>query len=74
VLPAAVPELMSGLSYEQPFSSLSPDKLFYALRDLATWAAAKDALDSDDGDEIDDLFQDVSECSEHRLWKIEDTK
>ena len=42
--------------------------------DLATWAAAKDALDSDAGDELDDLFEDVSECSENRLWKIEDTK
>ena len=41
---------------------------------LATWAAAKDALDSDEGDELDDLFNDVSECSENRLWKIEDTK
>jgi hypothetical protein len=42
--------------------------------DLATWAAAKDALDSDAGDELDDLFEDVSECSENRLWKIEETK
>ena len=41
---------------------------------LATWAAAKDALDSEAGDELDDLFEDVSECSENRLWKIEDTK
>jgi len=41
---------------------------------LATWAAAKDALDSEEGDELDDLFEDVSECSENRLWRIEDTK
>jgi hypothetical protein len=41
---------------------------------LATWAAAKDVLDSDEGEEIEDLFEDVSECSENRLWKIEDTK
>lgn len=41
---------------------------------LATWAAAKDALDSEEGNELDDLFEDVSECSENRLWKIEDTK
>ncbi len=41
---------------------------------LATWAAAKDVLDSDEGDEIEDLFEDVSECSENRLWRIEDTK
>ncbi|MGI9232816.1 MAG: hypothetical protein ACR2RD_04220 [Woeseiaceae bacterium] len=42
--------------------------------DLATWAAAKDVLDSDAGDELDDLFDNVSECSENRLWKIESTK
>ena len=42
--------------------------------DLATWAAAKDVLDSDAGDELDDLFEGVSECSENRLWKIENTK
>ncbi len=41
---------------------------------LATWAAAKDVLDSDEGDEIEDLFEDVDDCSENRLWKIEDTK
>ena len=41
---------------------------------LATWAATKDALDSPAGEELDDLFEDVSECSENRLWKIEDTK
>ncbi len=41
---------------------------------LSTWAAAKDVLDSDEGEELDDLFEDVSECSQNRLWKIEDTK
>lgn len=47
---------------------------FDTYPNLATWAAAKDALDSDEGDEVDDLFDDVSECSENRLWKVEDTK
>ena len=42
--------------------------------DLATWAAAQDALDSDAADDIEDLFKDVSKCSENRLWKIENTK
>ena len=42
--------------------------------DLATWAATQDALDSDAGDELDDLFKDVSKCSENRLWRIENTK
>lgn len=41
---------------------------------LATWAAAKEALDSDAADELEELFDDVSECSENRLWKIQDTK
>lgn len=42
--------------------------------DLATWAAAKDFMDSDAGDELNDLFEDVSSCSENRLWKVEDTE
>ncbi len=42
--------------------------------DLTTWAAAKEALDSAAGEELDELFEDVSECSENRLWRIEDTK
>ena len=42
--------------------------------DLATWAAAKDALDSEAGQELDELFDGISDCSENRLWKIEDTE
>ena len=42
--------------------------------DLSTWAAAKEAMDSDEGDELDTLFEDISDCSDNRLWKIEDTK
>ena len=42
--------------------------------DLATWAAAKEALDSDAADELDDIFDDLNECKENRLWKMEDTK
>lgn len=42
--------------------------------DLATWAAAKDALDSAAAEELEELFDDVSDCSENRLWKIQDTK
>jgi len=41
--------------------------------DLATWAATQTALDSDAADEIEDLFKDISECSESRLWKFEPT-
>ena len=42
--------------------------------DLATWAATKSRLDSDESDEIDDLFEDVSECSKNRLYKFEPTE
>lgn len=42
--------------------------------DLATWAAAKEALDSDAADEFDDMFDELSECSQNRVWKMEDTK
>lgn len=42
--------------------------------DMATWAAAKDALDSDAADELDDIFDDVMDCKQNRLWKMEDTK
>lgn len=41
---------------------------------LAVWAAAKEALDSEAGSELDDMFSEISECSDNRLWKIEDTK
>jgi len=41
---------------------------------LATWAATKDALDSDEGAALNDLFEDVSECSENRLWKLTESK
>jgi hypothetical protein len=42
--------------------------------DMATWAAVKDALESDEGNEIDGMFNEVSECSENRLWRMESTK
>ena len=42
--------------------------------DLATWSNTKTRLDSDEADEIDDLFDDVSECSENSLHKVPPTK
>lgn len=42
--------------------------------DLATWSNAKTRLDSDEADEIDDLFDDVSDCSENSLHKVTPTK
>ena len=41
---------------------------------LSTWAAAAELLDSDAGEEVDGLFEDLTECSDNRLWKLEDTK
>ena len=42
--------------------------------DLGTWAAAQTALDSDAASELEDMFDDVSKCTENRLWKFEPTK
>ena len=42
--------------------------------DLNTWAAAQTALDSDAADDLDTLFEEVSECSENKLWKFVPTK
>jgi len=41
---------------------------------LTSWAATQELLDSDAGDEVDGLFDDLTECSKNRLWKLEDTK
>ena len=41
---------------------------------LGAWAAAKEALDSDEGNALDDQYGEISECSDNRLWKIEDTR
>jgi hypothetical protein len=42
--------------------------------DLATWAAVKTLLDSDEGDEIEGMFNETSECSGNRLWNMQATK
>jgi hypothetical protein len=41
---------------------------------LSAWAATQELLDSDAGDEVDDLFEDLTDCSKNSLWKFEDTK
>ena len=38
--------------------------------DLNTWAAAITALDSDAAKELENLFEDTSECTENKLWKF----
>ena len=42
--------------------------------DLETWAKTQTALAGEAGSEIDGMFEDVSHCSENRLWRIEATK
>jgi len=42
--------------------------------DLNTWAATQTALDSDAASELKDLFDDVSECTQNRLWKMTPTQ
>ena len=42
--------------------------------DLTTWAAVKTLLDGDEGDEIDGMFNETSECSSNRLWNMQETK
>ena len=39
---------------------------------LASWAAATEALQN--SDDLDGLFDDLNECSESRLWRMEDTE
>ena len=41
---------------------------------LSAWAAAYELLDSDAADALDDLFEDLNDCSKNSLWKFEDTK
>jgi hypothetical protein len=42
--------------------------------DLTTWAAVKTALDSDEGEEMEGMFDETSECSSNRLWDMQATK
>jgi len=41
---------------------------------LGTWSAVKTALDSEEGEALEELFEGTSDCSENRLWNVEDTK
>lgn len=42
--------------------------------DLATWSNTKTRLDSDEADEIDNLFEGISTCSENSLYKSTPTE
>lgn len=41
---------------------------------LSTWAKVKEALDSEEGNELEGMFAETSECKGNRLWKMEATK
>jgi len=42
--------------------------------DLNTWSATQTALDSDAAAELKNIFDEVSECTESKLWKFVPTK
>jgi hypothetical protein len=42
--------------------------------DLETWAAAKAALDTDEGQAVEGEFEGVMECSGNRLWENHTTE
>ena len=39
---------------------------------LTSWAAAQEALES--SDDLEDLFDGLNECTDSRLWRMEDTE
>ncbi len=41
---------------------------------LTVWAAAKEALDTEEGEALDEVFEGLFECEDNRLWKDEPTK
>lgn len=42
--------------------------------DLATWAATKDALDSEEGEAMEESLEGIYDCSGNRLWKATPTE
>ena len=42
--------------------------------DLATWSTAKAALDTEEGEALEEVFEGISDCTENRLWKVEATE
>ena len=42
--------------------------------DLATWAAAKTALETDEGQALETSFGDVMECDESTLYRVHPTE
>ena len=42
--------------------------------DLTTWSAAKAALDTEEGQAVEEVFEGVSDCTENHLYKMTPTE
>lgn len=42
--------------------------------DVVTWAAAKAALETEEGEAAEASFEGISTCTENRLWNVADSK
>jgi len=42
--------------------------------DLATWAAAKAALETDEGKAVESGFEGIIECDENKLYRLQNTE
>ena len=42
--------------------------------DLATWSAAKAALDTEEGQALEEMFDGIFDCSKNRLFKLTQTE
>ena len=42
--------------------------------DLDTWSAAKAAVDTEEGQAVDEVFEGVSDCTENHLYKMTPTE
>ena len=78
-LGATNPRIVSVLGFTEARKCWSEcvgeaDSGFHTYPDLETWAKTQTTLDSEAGSEIVGMFEDVSHCSENRLWKFEPTK
>lgn len=49
-------------------------RYFDTYPDLATWAAAKAALETDEGKAVEGGFEGVIECDENKLYRLQNTE
>lgn len=41
---------------------------------LSIWAKVKELLDSEEGNELEGMFEETSDCQSNRLWRMRPTK